>query len=1529
MAFSKNLTKKKMQIFFLKFLILRSFIETSFKQFIVNFSNRNLIILGSFLLPLAIYFNFVQSSKYTKWISVLEKNLPGTVLGSNTISWETFQKTNFIHKFTSFRESSMSPSIPILEKQLNPLLFQNSIQSLDYWSDFLTIEFTKTWKSYQKQYFLGFKPNQVNFGPGSDISTINNNNSQEKSIHRPLVFVGRENIKSRFYAVNIDQSSTSSIQKNDYELDEFPLKLENSQIPKTLSNSQLDISGNQNESIISTKQQNKRFVGFTFTDMFFEKYIDTIPRSSDKQSQNHLPLNFVGIQNTKKPQPKELFNPLSGQTGNQFQTNQNIQTQLNEIERQFKQLFYSYGYLVGDSDLFKKADLLVEKSKAVSKLVGQKYASIASSQIFQLLDSIPIDTPQISPLVELSEFGLETQIGGNSLQGDSSIGVDQFVIDVQTRKMSGFSYPDMTIDQLLTFQRQNSYFQKFPLFRLFLETDVSERVAVFLGSHFSYPTNAFASKPEPLTLRCKYYPAKFEGIDKPISYLGPVVISKNDLNLLNANSDARFDQTTLTTSLSESALELSDQTTPTQTTALLELSESELELSEPELELRGSEESLSITPTTFEAYNWVKVHQNLQAFFDKDDPRLTNQVQFFGYRFFDSFAHYETNANSGSSSSRFFIAQNEEDQLSKQLIKRKDLSAERENLLQVVKYCSEDFVIPYFAPHEWQNWLNSPDTNPNRQPYSKYLPIRQVSAINGNTIENSFDSMDYQNPTTFIESLVPRNFINLTFHTRESPFTEFGMAPNLARNHYVLITYLKRMNFYESSFDFVPNSFGFKKLYESIQLTNTPKREIWEPIHANSWLVISQYAFAIFVLYLLRQLTVSYGRELIAYLIDLFSSLGIFDASFKDELMSDDSRYRIIEKPTVRFKNVAGIDQVFAQLSEIVWFLRKSKRYELIATPDSLPKGILLVGPPGTGKTLLVQAIAGEAEVPIFLQPAGVFSDTENLGAQRLQQLFEKARQVAPCLIFFDEIDSIGQRRSHIIENPANSDSLFDLVAQSNTGNTAQTKEAKCFGNSAIAILDEKGPASLNKNKSEVHNNVGKQSWDWNSGQDGNASTENQKTSDQLSLLMQLLIELDGLQSSRKIIVIGATNRADVLDPALIRPGRFDKVLQLGLPKKLKRMQICQLYANILGTQSQIYWDYIGNKTFGLSGADLATIMNQSAIEAILNGTKHTMQTIELAINKVIGDNTESYLTHHEPLIPRLAYYFTGSAVAKLFLPQLKTPIACSLFPRRGNTRYTKVANTFLLAQMQISQRQELKAQIGALYAGKVCELLYFKTGLKTPNSFFFHANFGSDDLAKATNLIYQVVDQWHLYSHHFLIEKFLDFYPTKNTSEILDTQTMNFLDSLASEQNQENPYFKNTLEFMKYYNFQSWYGKSWWQIQVTEEESSPSPVYGNWYRIYLKNPSETYENDEWVLPDQYYHMNNTHFLTKTVYGTSLLKNKRDLLYQVILHKVIEETFELFYESGEFIDFFVTFLIKNQYLRRFEMDHLYSQFYQV
>ena len=1391
---TKNLHLKKIQIFFLKFQIIFSIIETSFRQYILEFTNNKWLLFVALTLPITFSYQFLDGIKYKKILSLLEQNLPGTLLASNTISWETFQKTQSL----PLLDTTIQVKDNKTKKQFQTNYFyeqkfyQQVVKSIDYWGDFITFEFFKNWTSYNHNYLSG--------------SLYQTNDSL-----KPLLFSARENINSPFYFCQVLSKQQNlmvqnSFQKKYYQLDEFPKKLENifdSQLlTKTLNISTAQLPSSK----ISTEQNNN------VTDYIFSKSINF-----DNQ--------FIGIQTLNNLRLDNL-NDLEGvqEVPNSpiFQTFLNVNSEISVLKSKLDQLFYQKGYFVPKNLFITNNNRTLSFSEIHSL---RKYTGVAAHQILDLL--------QKEKNGNVSDLLNDEYLFTNSI--------------FMTRLMSGFSFPDLGLKDLVSLNRQNTYALNFPVFQFFTESDVSTKLKIYLGSHFSYPIQYSNSKPDPIRLNLKYYAAKFDANDSATQYSGPAILPTN-----------------------------------------------------------GKE-------SVFQSTNWFKVRQNLQSILNNQDPQQIQYLKFFGSSLSQP-SDYQNLIDSANSNFQTIQI----NKFNKQLFKRSELTAEKDLIDPATSYFYE-FVVPYLDSDEWHTWLlNQTTSDSTRLPYIQSFPLRQLSFLQTNQVNTFFDLLDYQNPTKFLHALIGDNNLKDKLLTHEYPLSQASISSSIIRQNYATVTYLKRTNQYK----FVNHETNLiqtnlSNLSNSTQLNSFLKRENWEPIHWGSWLVISQYIFAIFVINLLRQFALSYGRELVSYLIDLFSSLGIFDSSFKEDLVSENSRYRIITKPNIRFKNIAGIEQIFSQLSEIVWFLRNSKRF--MDTGHNLPKGILLVGPPGTGKTLLVQAIAGEAQIPIFLQPAGAFNSTESLGAQRLQKLFEKAKQLAPCIIFFDEIDSIGKRRSHIIQNPAGTDNLFNIV--SNTSWNMSEAFSNAIPYQTTYINDPISERETLKMTSSMQ-----------------SDTTEQQNSDQLSLLMQLLIELDGLQSTKKIVIIGATNRVEVLDPALIRPGRFDKILKLGLPKKNKRIQICQLYAQTLGVETKIYWEYIGNKTFGLSGADLATIMNQSSIDAILNGTKHTMQTIESAIHKIIGDSTKSTALQEQSLtklnqnlvfdskyqsaIPRLAYYQVGIVLVKLVLPQFLTPITCSLFPKHENIRYKKGSNDFLTGQLQISRRNELKAQLIALYAGKISEFLYFKRTLSGLNQHQFQSDFAYTDLTKATNLIYQIVDKWYLYKQKFSSEKLFNFSINQNKSELLEDKTYSFLARLSESKELLTP----PIEFAQYYHFQLWAQKSWWQIQVTTEENYTNTDYANWYRIYLKNPDEVIDNDEWVMPDQYYHNNETYFFTKTLHFNDIQLNKRDLIYQAILQGILNETFEFFNESSEFMDYMATFLIKHKYLRRFEIDYLYDQF---
>ena len=345
----------------------------------------------------------------------------------------------------------------------------------------------------------------------------------------------------------------------------------------------------------------------------------------------------------------------------------------------------------------------------------------------------------------------------------------------------------------------------------------------------------------------------------------------------------------------------------------------------------------------------------------------------------------------------------------------------------------------------------------------------------------------------------------------------------------------------------------------------TPFRESWEPVtvqswsrlfarpFGKSWLAITKLSFVFIAFKIFQSLLSNYGKEL--------AFLGFLDDNLKEEFgLTDEKKdkgYRLIKKVKKRFKDVVGIDNILPELGEIVWILRNSG--PTFKVGNFLPKGFLFVGPPGTGKTLLVQAIAGEAEVPVLVQSGSSLTSSEEneKGAQRLRNLFEQARKVAPCIVFIDEIDTLGESRQDVMSTSVGTDDYLQFLHQSNQGSTENSENNSINGNKPGNIAEKQNRGDLTRNaniENTLYPFVGKKN-----------QAKQQTNQEQLNLLMQFLIELDGLKSRTGVIVIGATNRPKVLDPALTRPGRFDRVLNLELPGRKKRIEILKFYSRNLG----------------------------------------------------------------------------------------------------------------------------------------------------------------------------------------------------------------------------------------------------------------------------------------------------------------------------------------------------------------------------
>ena len=365
-----------------------------------------------------------------------------------------------------------------------------------------------------------------------------------------------------------------------------------------------------------------------------------------------------------------------------------------------------------------------------------------------------------------------------------------------------------------------------------------------------------------------------------------------------------------------------------------------------------------------------------------------------------------------------------------------------------------------------------------------------------------------------------------------------------------------------------------------------------------------------------------------------------------------------VERNTgVTFADVAGVDEAKAELQEVVEFLKNPKDYGRLGA--RMPKGVLLVGPPGTGKTLLAKAVAGEAGVPFFSISGSEFVEMfVGVGAARVRDLFEQARQKAPAIIFIDELDALGRARGAA------------------------------------------GPVG---------------------GHDEREQTLN-----------QVLVELDGFDSSSGLVLLAATNRPEILDPALLRAGRFDRQVLVDRPDKTGRVQILQVHVRKVKLAPEVDLEQVAQLTTGFSGADLANLVNEAALAA----TRRKAETITLAdftaaVERIIAGLEKKNRVLNPKEREVVAYHEIGHALTALALPGTDPVHKVSIIPRGigalGYTIQRPTEDRFLMT------REELERKIMVLLGGRAAEKLVFG-----------HLSTGAvDDLAKVTDIARDMVTRF------------------------------------------------------------------------------------------------------------------------------------------------------------------------------------------
>ena len=728
-------------------------------------------------------------------------------------------------------------------------------------------------------------------------------------------------------------------------------------------------------------------------------------------------------------------------------------------------------------------------------------------------------------------------------------------------------------------------------------------------------------------------------------------------------------------------------------------------------------------------------------------------------------------------------------------------------------------------------------------------------------------------------SYITRNQIkNFTFEL-EPKFLNKNIYTNFLQNTTAPLINEYTTNYLTSGvYKSVPSVFNSQK---NILFTT-----LWEPLTFKSWLVTAQVGFAFLVFKVLKALADNYGRELLVYLLDLVALLGFVDEDLKQEieiLMGQKEKgFRIISKTNQTFNNIGGIKHLIPEIIEIVWFLRNSGRD--FSLSKIIPRGILLTGPPGTGKTLLVQAIAGEAEVPVIALSGSSLLEPGESGALKLELVFQEARQLAPCIVFIDEIDTLAQKREQVLQNPMGADEILESLS--------------------------------NKNQTEIKTE--------NSGSD---TGQQEMYKEKLRILMQFLVELDGVQSRSGVVVIGATNRPEILDPAVLRPGRFDRILELGLPNSEKRGDIFKLYSQNLGTDQEIDWDYFIGRTAGYSAADIASIMNQSTLCAILNSTNHTIETIEFGIDRTttIGFEKPVSLQKANIELIQLAYYQIGKLLISFLLTDYPEVLVTHLWPRRLNIRALQIHKNLQTYFFQFAHRSQLEDRLVGCYAGKAAEILFLENYSAEINL----SDLGTEDIEFAQNLITLMIDHWYLYSKTITTQnnsKILNNFNEKEYFDQTDKQYLLNQLTLNSEINLEfeleeftNTFNRRETEHLVQQQSQSFLPTSIWQSQIATEFEFATRLFSDWYRIYLPDPQQIERNLEWIPPDEYYHTNS---LLQSTNWNKEIENSKEFLSTSLISQSYNKALKLLDSNREYLDLLVSKLLKDEIIRKPDLENL-------
>ena len=639
---------------------------------------------------------------------------------------------------------------------------------------------------------------------------------------------------------------------------------------------------------------------------------------------------------------------------------------------------------------------------------------------------------------------------------------------------------------------------------------------------------------------------------------------------------------------------------------------------------------------------------------------------------------------------------------------------------------------------------------------------------------------------------------------------------------------------------------------------------------------------------------------------------------------------------------------------------------------------VLLIGAPGTGKTFIVQAIAGETNAPVVLQSGSIVKDhrERGKGAKAIRNLFRRARRAAPCIVFIDEMDEIGLRRAGLSLNPYGGHDVIESIDTDQitipTMDDVKTILPKPRIKTTLKqdlekIRDDKTKDYL-ETISQFKQRIAKQI---RLKEMQKRQIEVRKRAEQLAALAQLLAELDGVDPLGNIMVFGATNRPHVLDPALLRAGRFHKVITMTLPSYRKRIEILKLYTSKLKSSTKAI-EYFAKRTEGFSAADVASIANQSAIVAIYNNEPISMLTFDEGFDRVMTYdanraanrlslkqlkqlcqfviikwrinslfkknfkyklskkffNFSSVLNVKGSLLMiglrNLAYYKAGQALVQTILPRHPSS---PYFDIRGREKHFRSLqrNTLLLTLMErLMNRVRVESRLIGLVSGKAAEYLsVYSSILSHFSPLYLHTDItttGLEDLKIATVLAVLMVEKWYYYA---------DSICTRLTHPIIKNRKR-----FAYSSFELRVLKAMTKERSKRFDFENLLTKVidpkstdyWWPNELIEEIEYFEKTFSDWYRIFLPEPEETIRNLNWVPPEKYYADFNIQSLYTILYWRDYIRLSSDYLYHSLLVSCFNLSYSILTNHRELIDYIVDFTFRHRQVRENHIQALSKSF---